>query len=110
MPAAEANYECRIYPIGRQTHPVHKQVGGGVNPSPETAASVRFDLVGKGYDPDRLLTVEDLAGRLQVSAAWVRDHATRKQPRLPVVRIGKLLRFRREEIEKWIREQSQRPC
>jgi hypothetical protein len=62
------------------------------------------------YGPDRLLTVEDVAGFLQVSAVWVRDHATRKQPRLPVVRVGKLLRFRPHEIEKWIREQSQREC
>lgn len=55
----------------------------------------------------RLMTVEDVAGQLQVSAAWVRDHATRKQPRLPVVRVGKLLRFHPQEIQKWIREQSQ---
>ena len=59
-------------------------------------------------DSGRLMTVEDLANLLQVSAAWVRDHASRKQPRLPVVRVGKLLRFHPQEIQKWIREQSQR--
>jgi excisionase family DNA binding protein len=80
-----------------------------MNTSPDAAVCNRFNLVGNGYDPDRLLTVEDMARRLQVSAAWVRDHATRKRPRLPVVRVGKLLRFRREEIEQWIRDQSQRP-
>jgi hypothetical protein len=53
-----------------------------------------------------MLTVDDLAGMLQVSPAWVRDHATRKQPRLPVVRVGKLLRFRAHEIDQWIMEQS----
>jgi hypothetical protein len=61
-----------------------------MSPSPNAAASSRFE---SAYDPDRLLTAEDLARHLQVSAAWVRDHATRKQPRLPVVRVGKLLRF-----------------
>jgi excisionase family DNA binding protein len=81
-----------------------------MNPNPDTTSSTRFELVGKGYDPDQLLTVEDVARRLQISPAWVRDHATRKQPRLPVVRVGKLLRFRREEIEKWIEDQSQRTC
>ena len=30
-----------------------------------------------------LLTVDNVAALLQVSADWVRDHATRKQPRLP---------------------------
>ena len=60
--------------------------------------------------PPRLLSVDDVAGMLQVSAAWVRDHATRKQPRLPVVRIGKLLRFRAPDVEQWIEEQMKRPC
>jgi excisionase family DNA binding protein len=81
-----------------------------MNPNPDTISSAHFELAGKGYDPDQLLTVEDLARRLQISTGWVRDHATRKRPRLPVVRVGKLLRFRREEIEKWIEDQSQRSC
>jgi predicted DNA-binding transcriptional regulator AlpA len=61
-------------------------------------------------DPHRrsaaLFTPDDVARILHVSAAWVRDHATRKQPRLPSVKVGKLLRFRPEEIEDWIQEQS----
>jgi excisionase family DNA binding protein len=61
-------------------------------------------------DSHRLLTVDDLAKQLQVSAAWVRDHATRKQPRIPVVRVGKLLRFRLADVEGWIEEQMRRAC
>jgi excisionase family DNA binding protein len=57
-----------------------------------------------------LLTAGDVATMLQVSAAWVRDHATRKQPRLPVVRVGKLLRFRASDVERWIEEQMRRAC
>lgn len=57
-----------------------------------------------------LFTVDDLARLLRVSPAWVRDHATRKQPRLPVVRVGKLLRFRPQAVEQWIREQTQQAC
>jgi hypothetical protein len=53
-----------------------------------------------------LLTPEDVAGILHVSPAWVRDHATRKQPRLPSLKVGKLLRFCPEEIEHWIQAQS----
>ena len=41
-----------------------------------------------------LLTVDNVAALLQVSADWVRDPATRKQPRLPMIRVGKLLGFR----------------
>jgi excisionase family DNA binding protein len=59
------------------------------------------------FSQSALMTVEELAKVLQVSPAWVRDHATRKQPRLPVIRVGKLLRFHPQEIQKWIREQSQ---
>jgi excisionase family DNA binding protein len=57
-----------------------------------------------------LLTVENVAAILQVSPDWVRDHATRKQPRLPVIRVGKLLRFRSQEIDRWIQEQALRAC
>lgn len=57
-----------------------------------------------------LMTVEELAQVLHVSPAWVRDHSTRKQPRLPVVRVGKLLRFCRGDIDEWIRAQKQRAC
>ncbi len=53
--------------------------------------------------PDKqLLDVKQVAEWLAVSPAWVRDHATRRQPRLPVVRLGKLLRFRAEDIEEFV--------
>jgi len=54
-----------------------------------------------------LLDLDDVAALLQVSKAWVRDHATRRNPRIPAVRLGgrrALLRFRREDIEKYISE------
>ena len=47
----------------------------------------------------KLLTPKEVARWLDVSVDWVHNHATRKEPRLPVVRIGKLLRFRNEEVE-----------
>jgi excisionase family DNA binding protein len=50
----------------------------------------------------RLLTVDQVAEILCVSPAWVRDHATRKQPRLKCVKVGKLLRFRMEDVEEFI--------
>jgi predicted DNA-binding transcriptional regulator AlpA len=58
-------------------------------------------------DPScRLLDAQEVADMLHVSPAWVRDHAGRKQPRLPVVRLGSLLRFRREDIAEWIDQMS----
>jgi hypothetical protein len=49
-----------------------------------------------------LLTVAQIAAMLQVSEAWVRDHSTRKNPRLKCVKVGKLLRYRLEDIEEFI--------
>ena len=55
--------------------------------------------------PKPLLTLDRVAELLGVSKAWVRDHATRRNPRLPVVRLGgkrAILRFRPQDIEKFI--------
>jgi Helix-turn-helix domain len=59
---------------------------------------------------DHLLKPEQVAERLNVSVDWVRDHSSRKLPRLPVIRLGGgpgragLLRYRASEIEKFIEE------
>jgi predicted DNA-binding transcriptional regulator AlpA len=53
----------------------------------------------------RLLTLDQVAEHLGVSKAWVRDHATRRNPRIPVVRFGDrraVLRFRPQDIERFI--------
>ena len=54
--------------------------------------------------PERLLTIADVAAWLGVSKAWVYDHVTRKEPRLPCVRFGEITRFRQGEIEEFLRE------
>jgi hypothetical protein len=55
----------------------------------------------------RLLTPRDVATHRRVSPAWVRDHATRKHPRLRSVKLGKLLRFRRPDLEEFIQRWCQ---
>lgn len=66
-----------------------------MNPSTETS------------DTRPLLTVTDVAERLSVSPAWVRDHATRKQPRIPAMKMGALLRFHPDHIDQFIRNQAE---
>ena len=54
---------------------------------------------------ETLLTLDQVAAVLGVSKAWVRDHATRRQPRLPVIRLGgkrAVLRFRLQDVEAFI--------
>lgn len=52
---------------------------------------------------ERLMTPGEVARWLGVSPGWVRDHATRKEPKLPTVRLGKLMRFTAADIEEFIR-------
>jgi predicted DNA-binding transcriptional regulator AlpA len=55
--------------------------------------------------PASLMSLDDVAELLQVSKGWVRDHCTRRSPRIPVVRFGgrrAVLRFRREDINQFI--------
>ena len=52
----------------------------------------------------RLLDPSDVAEWLGVSAGWVRDHATRKEPRIRAIKVGKLIRFRAEDVEEFLRE------
>jgi len=54
-----------------------------------------------------LLSVEQVAQKLGVSPAWVRDHATRKQPHLKRVKVGKLLKFQPDDIDEFIKQWCQ---
>lgn len=69
---------------------------GDILPMPVTP--VRQEL-------EALMDAKDVAAVLKVSYGWVKDHATRKEPRLRCVRVGGLLRFRPKDvaefIEKW---------
>ena len=57
--------------------------------------------------PPRLLTLDEVAEFLQMSKAWVRDHATRRQPRIPSIRLGghrAVLRFRPQDVQQFVDE------
>jgi len=65
---------------------------------------------GFSIDPissnERLYTPKQVAARLGVSERWVRDHATRRFPRIRAVKLGPLLRFRDADISEFIAQQS----
>jgi hypothetical protein len=55
-------------------------------------------------DLEPLLTAEDVARRLNVSADWVWDHSSRKAPYLPVIRMSDgVLRYRASGIEEFLK-------
>ena len=57
--------------------------------------------------PPRLWTLDEVAEFLQMSKDWVRDHATRRQPRIPSIRLGgrrAVLRFRPQDVRQFVNE------
>ena len=51
---------------------------------------------------EKLLTVDDLAGYLQLSSKTIYRMLRRSQ--LPCYRVAKQYRFRKEEIDQWLAE------
>lgn len=66
------------------------------------------DLPEPAADPsprpssDGLLTADEVAALLQVSCAWV--YAETRKRRIPHLRLGRYVRYRRSAIEAWIVE------
>ncbi len=56
-------------------------------------------------DFSELIGPNEVAKWLGVSVAWVRDHSTRKAPLIPVVKLGKLLRYRPGDVRVFLRYQ-----
>jgi excisionase family DNA binding protein len=55
--------------------------------------------------PERLMSVTEVAEWLQVSKAWVVAHANgQRRPALMRVKVGKCVRFRREDVDRFIKE------
>lgn len=88
------------------------------SPEPKPAfRTIQFPEPGKPDSPEarepkhhaasadtRLLTPQEVATRLGVSGRWVRDHATRRFPRIPALKLGPLLRFRSADIDDFLSE------
>jgi excisionase family DNA binding protein len=53
-------------------------------------------------EPDDLLTAEDVARLLRMTPSWV--YAQTRRYRIPHLRLGRYVRFRREALQVWMRE------
>lgn len=81
-----------------QMNQVQHKANGGVLPIEN-----RMPVVSAGSpELETLLTAQEVARILKVSYGWVKDHATRKEPRLRCVRVGDLLRFRPKDVAEFI--------
>ena len=59
---------------------------------------------GPDRGDDRLLDAREVAAKLGVSERFIRDHTTRRSPRIPGVKLGKLLRYRPANVEVFMAE------
>jgi excisionase family DNA binding protein len=95
-PTAETNHH-RPQPSGA--------VGPLPSPSLGTAAEVAKSISNTITFPppqlaqERLLNAREVAARLGVSERWVRDHTTRRSPKIRAVKLGTLIRYRRADVE-----------
>jgi predicted DNA-binding transcriptional regulator AlpA len=54
----------------------------------------------------RLLTAREVAATLGMSTAWVLSHAKgTRRPLIPSIRLGRAVRFRSEDVTKFIEQQ-----
>lgn len=57
---------------------------------------------------DPLMTVEEVAKYLRMSAGWVRQHSSgERQPTLPRLKLGGAVRFRQSAVEKFLAEMAE---
>jgi predicted DNA-binding transcriptional regulator AlpA len=70
-----------------------------------------FDLSQNSADrdDDRLLDARQVAAKLGVSERFIRDHTTRRSPRIPGVKLGKLLRYRAADVAIFMAELNTNP-
>lgn len=54
---------------------------------------------------ETLLKTADVARRMGVTESWVRDHVSRVEPIIPHVKIGALVRFRKQDLDAFIAAQ-----
>jgi len=56
------------------------------------------------YKEDRLLTIYEVAEFLHINSMTV--YAWVKEEKIPAFKIGKVWRFRKTEIDKWLKKQK----
>ena len=79
-------------------------------PSPQSESSAHRAAVTEAPSsrlvsfpvPERLLNAREVAARLGVSERWVRDHTTRRFPKLRGVKLGTLMRYRSADVEEFM--------
>ena len=62
------------------------------------------DAALHNHNDERLLNARQVADKLGVSERWVRDHTTRRSPKIHGIKLGLLMRYRREDVDAFMAE------
>ena len=76
-----------------------------LHPIESTALSPSITAPGN----DRLMNARQVAAKLGVSERWVRDHTTRRSPRIRGLKMGSLMRYRLADVEAFLAELDTQP-
>ena len=78
------------------------------NPIPVTLPARLAENLPGSSDPfsteERMYSAREVAARLGVSERWLRDHATRRNPRIRAFKLGTLVRFRWPDVQAFVAE------
>jgi excisionase family DNA binding protein len=80
-------------------------MGATSSPLDPASANTPYPVSKTLERPERLLTAQEVADWLGVSARWVLSHASGvNRPVLPSLKLGKAVRFDRTAVEEFIRQ------
>ena len=100
------NSEQSIYPTYPTTFNAYVPTAERTLHSIEsTAPSHSIPMPGN----DRLMNARQVAAKLGVSERWVRDHTTRRSPRIRGLKMGSLMRYRLADVEAFLAELDTQP-
>jgi predicted DNA-binding transcriptional regulator AlpA len=98
--------EHSIYPTYQATFkPYAPTAERTMHPIESTAPSQPIAVSGN----DQLMNARQVAAKLGVSERWVRDHTTRRSPRIRGLKMGSLVRYRWADVEAILAELDTQP-
>lgn len=73
------------------------------NPEFQSQTDRKFPVIRQPLGlEERLLSAQEVAQRLGVSERFVRDHATRRFPKIQAIKLGSRLRFRWSDVQAFV--------
>ena len=93
-PAYQTNFKAGVPTAERTLHPIESTA------LPQSIA---------GTENGRLMNARQVAAKLGVSERWVRDHTTRRSPRIRGLKMGSLMRYRLADVEAFLAELDTQP-